>query len=191
MVVVPLLAVALGACAATPVAAPASVPTSSAPTLAPAAATAIPTVVASTETMVFCGTFGKYEGAGAPSTSLWELLSPTGISNVRFRWAVSPQDRPDLGAYICGSRGPICRPGRRVWRQLGVCLSRQSRRTGLRAAGLSGSSLRRGERYGEPAQIGGSRTRTLRRGAEASTVRAAANGYAAREHGQCGPGHRG
>jgi len=106
MVVVPLLAVALGACAATPVAAPASVPTSSAPTLAPAAATAIPTVVASTETMVFCGTFGKYEGAGAPSTSLWELLSPTGISNVRFRWAVSPQDRPDLGAYICVRVGP-------------------------------------------------------------------------------------
>ena len=93
-----LFAIALGACAATPVGAPASVATASAPTPAPAsAATAIPFASAPTQTVVFCGTL-VLENPGANGTYM--LVSPTSVRIVVFR-TVSSRDIPEFGTYAC------------------------------------------------------------------------------------------
>jgi len=95
MIATCMFGVALGACAASPVAAPASVPTASAPTLAPAAATAIPIASAQTQTVVFCGILEH------PDAYLTYVLgSPTGVTIVVFR-TVSSRGLPELGTYVC------------------------------------------------------------------------------------------
>jgi len=95
MIATCMFGVALGACAASPVAAPASVPTASAPTLAPAAATAIPLASAQTQTVVFCGILEH------PYAYLTYVLgSPTGVTIVAFR-AVSSRGLPEVGTYVC------------------------------------------------------------------------------------------
>ena len=95
MIATCMFGVALGACAASPVAAPASVPTASAPTLAPAAATAIPLASAQTQTVVFCGILEH------PDAYLTYVLgSPTGVTIVVFR-TVSSRGLPEFGTYVC------------------------------------------------------------------------------------------
>ena len=97
MIATCMFGVALGSCAASPVAAPASVPTASAATLAPAAATAIPIASAQTQTVVFCGIFAL-ENPGANGT--YVLGSPTGERFVVFR-TVSSRGLPEFGTYVC------------------------------------------------------------------------------------------
>jgi len=96
-----MLALALGACGAAPVAAP-PVPAASVST-SPASST-VPVAIVPAGTAVFCGTFQKYEHGA--SASIWELFSATGVSLIRFRWNVSGQDRPDFGSYVCARIGP-------------------------------------------------------------------------------------
>jgi hypothetical protein len=104
-----LIAVALGACAATPVAAPASVLTGSAPTPA-AAATAIPlaTTGAPTQTTLLCGIYSEYASGHIVAPSTYELLSPTGVAIVLFTGTgtLGTKNQPEFGTYICARFSP-------------------------------------------------------------------------------------
>ena len=93
-----VLAIALGACAAAQVAA------TPPPTLVQTSQPSVVAAAVPAGTVVFCGTFQKYEHGA--SASVWELFSPAGVSLIRFRWNVSGQDRPDFGSYVCARIGP-------------------------------------------------------------------------------------
>jgi len=93
-----LLGLGCAACGATPVAA---IPTP----------VATATIVAATSspapTSLQCGVFNVFvERTAATGFSIYELVSPTGVSMLHFTWKSDRPPHPDFGTYICAQFRP-------------------------------------------------------------------------------------
>ena len=85
-----LVTLVVGACGPTSVAAS---PVASAITVA---ATSSPAL-----TSLHCGVFDVFVERTATTVSVYELLSPTGVSTLHFTWNSDRPPHPDFGTYIC------------------------------------------------------------------------------------------
>lgn len=93
-----LFGLAVGACAATPAAAtPVSVQT----------AITVASTSSPAPTSLQCGVFNVFlERTAATGFSIYELVSPSGVSMLHFTWKSDRPPHPDFGTYMCAQFGP-------------------------------------------------------------------------------------
>jgi hypothetical protein len=93
-----LFGLAVGACSATPAAAT-PIPGATETTVAAASSLA--------PTSLQCGVFDVFvERTAATGFSIYELVSPTGVSMLHFTWKSDRPPHPDFGTYICAQFRP-------------------------------------------------------------------------------------